>query len=293
MEENNCFYIGSTGFRKSADMYSLLDSDSISEYNFNNLKTNDILYIKTDAIYNFSKILDTIDKKFILVTGCSDYTIPYDIFHDYNEFISFIENKKIIKWFVQNCVYKHDKIINLPIGLDYHTLNKEEMWWGDKKYPIQQECDLIDIKNISKPFYERNILIYSNCHFLTHTKFGNDRINAINTIPKELINIENTRIKRNMTWKNQINYAFVLSPHGNGLDCHRTWESLVLGCIPIVKSSPIDMLYQDLPVLIINDWKEINKQLLIDTITIFKNKKFNFEKLTLKYWLEKMKSHKN
>jgi len=134
MDENNCEYICSVGFRKSCDMYSILDVNNVYDYKFENLKDNNILYIKTDAIYHFSKIIHTINCKFILVSGCSDYTIPNDIFQNIDEFLSFIENNKIIKWYVQNCVYKHEKIINLPIGLDYHTLNSNSFhWWGNNK----------------------------------------------------------------------------------------------------------------------------------------------------------------
>jgi hypothetical protein len=110
MEENNCFYINSMGFRKSCDMFSTLNHNNVNEYNFNNLKNNDILYIKTDALYHFSKIINKINKNFILVTGCSDYTVPNDIFPNIIEFNNFIENNRIIKWFVQNCIYKHNKI---------------------------------------------------------------------------------------------------------------------------------------------------------------------------------------
>jgi hypothetical protein len=108
----------------------------------------------------------------------------------------------------------------------------------------------------------------------------------------DYIKLENNKITRNETWNNQINYSFVLSPHGNGLDCHRTWESLVLGCIPIVKSSLIDDLYEDLPVLIVKAWQEINKELLLQTINNFKNKTFNLDKLKLDYWLKKMEDCK-
>ena len=80
MEENNCFYINTMGIRKSCDVYSVSNNDNINEYNFGNLKDNDIVYIKTDAIYNFSKILNTINHRFILVSGSSDYTIPNDLF---------------------------------------------------------------------------------------------------------------------------------------------------------------------------------------------------------------------
>ena len=45
-------------------------------------------------------------------------------------------------------------------------------------------------------------------------------------------------------------YKFILSPPGAGFDCHRTWEALYLGAIPIVKTSSLDPLYKDLPVVI-------------------------------------------
>jgi hypothetical protein len=46
----------------------------------------------------------------------------------------------------------------------------------------------------------------------------------------------------------------VLSARGNGLDCHRTWELLLLGSIVITRTSPLDPLFEDLPVAIVKDW---------------------------------------
>ena len=54
-----------------------------------------------------------------------------------------------------------------------------------------------------------------------------------------------------------IKYRFIISPHGNGLDCHRTWEALALGCYPIIKSSPLDCMFEGLPVIIVNNWNEV------------------------------------
>ena len=39
------------------------------------------------------------------------------------------------------------------------------------------------------------------------------------------------------TLQQHAHFAFVASPSGNGLDCHRTWEALLLRSIPIVKVS--------------------------------------------------------
>ena len=44
---------------------------------------------------------------------------------------------------------------------------------------------------------------------------------------------------------------------GNGLDCHRTWELLYLGCIVITRTSPLDPLFEGLPVVIVRDWEEV------------------------------------
>ncbi len=60
----------------------------------------------------------------------------------------------------------------------------------------------------------------------------------------------------------QSEYAFVISPHGNGVDCHRTWEALALGCVPIVRTSPLDALYEGLPVLIVSNWCEVTADFL-------------------------------
>jgi hypothetical protein len=55
------------------------------------------------------------------------------------------------------------------------------------------------------------------------------------------------------------NSAFVLSPPGNGADCHRTWEAIYLGAIPIVLKKYWPFGDLDLPVLAVEDWSEIPK----------------------------------
>jgi hypothetical protein len=286
MEENNCHYLDSQGIRKSCDMSSLINSDNLNDYNFNDLKQNDILYIKTDIINLFSHRISEIKCKFILVTGSSDYTVPIDRFANINDFLKILNNENVIHWYAENCIYVHPKITILPIGIDFHS-----SYCGTTKTPIEQEYELINIKRSATYFSKRECKIYSNCHFATTTRYGYDRIDAINNIPCEILYLEPSRIDRKSSWLKQINYAFVLSPLGNGLDCYRTWEALVLGCIPIVKTSGIDSLYIDLPVLIVNQWKDVTQKLLMDTIQDFKNRIFNYDKLTLKYWIGYMKNN--
>jgi hypothetical protein len=117
-----------------------------------------------------------------------------------------------------------------------------------------------------------------------------DRPDAYNTIPKELVFYEPVKTQRNNCWINMARYAFVVSPHGNGLDCHRTWEALALGCIPIVKSSGIDPLFDELPVWIVKEWSDVTADAMRIKIEEFRNRNFNYDKLTVGYWKSKIVS---
>jgi hypothetical protein len=55
------------------------------------------------------------------------------------------------------------------------------------------------------------------------------------------------------------NSAFVLSPPGNGADCHRTWEAIYLGAIPIVLKKYWPFGELDLPVLAVEEWTDVPK----------------------------------
>jgi hypothetical protein len=291
--EDKCNFISSRGILKSCDIksiYPISSSKNLNGYDFSKISKNSIIYICSSAINEFKNKIGDIKEKFILVTGDSDISVPDNILEGF-DFINFIENEKIIHWFAQNCIGTHPKLSLIPIGLDYHTLSRSNHEWGEKMDSIEQEKILISIKNMAKPWKERKIIGYSNFHFYLSGLYCNDRKDAIHNIQKDLVYYEPTKVKREEAWKNQSDYAFVISPHGNGLDCHRTWEALCLGCIVIVKTSKIDKLYEELPVLIVNDWKDINVELLNKTVNDFSEKKFNYEKLSLKYWIELIKNH--
>lgn len=51
---------------------------------------------------------------------------------------------------------------------------------------------------------------------------------------------------------------FCVSPNGNGIDCHRTWEALYVGTIPIVTRSVLTNQHTDLPMVVLDDWSEFS-----------------------------------
>jgi hypothetical protein len=301
MHENNNYYVSSRGLLKSCDYFSLTPNSSTRQLinypqleKIKNIK-NPSIYICSSAIAHFiNTMLPLINFQFILVSGDCDETIPQEILTP-NNFNNLINNKRVLHWFCQNMTLDHPKITRIPIGLDYHTLRDRPLW-GPISTCKEQEKMLQMIKAKSLPFYRRNIKCYANFQFSMNTKLGYDRKDAFQKINKELVYYEENKVTRLITWNKQKDFAFVICPHGGGLDCHRNWEALCLGCIPIVKTSPIDNLYKDLPVLIVKRWKDIDINLLNNTISQFKekyeNNKFNMEKIKLSYWTNLINSHK-
>lgn len=306
--EDKCIWVSSRGLLKSCERHNKMPVSSCGNIDLNiidNLKENEIIHICSwsaviDFINNYVPIIKKLNKKIILVTNDSDSNCPLvDGINDINEkaIINFINSEYCIHWFTQNCNLKHNKVTAIPIGLDYHYYSLVLMPNLTVKFEtaIEQEEKLNNIKKISKPFYEREIKCYGNFLFSKDgIRYSNERYSCYEKVPNDLCVYETYKIERIDTWKNQINYSFVLSPAGGGLDCHRTWEALILGCIPIIRRFNItyEEIYEDLPVLIVDNWSDVTKELLLNTIENFKNKIFNYEKLTLKYWVDKIYNFK-
>jgi len=55
---------------------------------------------------------------------------------------------------------------------------------------------------------------------------------------------------------------YVISPPGTGIDCHRVYEAIYLGAVPVVITSHLDYFYKNLPVVIVKDWNDVTEQYL-------------------------------
>ena len=83
---------------------------------------------------------------------------------------------------------------------------------------------------------------------------------------------------------------FTLSPEGLGPDCYRTWEAFLVGTIPIVRRSCLDPLYEGLPVLIVDNWEDIDEPLLKKSYEEICSKKYDMRRLYTEYWTDKIKA---
>jgi hypothetical protein len=80
-------------------------------------------------------------------------------------------------------------------------------------------------------------------------------------------------------------YKFVVSPEGNGVDCHRHYEALVAGCIPIVERNPlVEKKYQGCPILWTTDYSEITHAYLESKYEEMKGRVYDFSRLLLGFY---------
>ena len=54
-----------------------------------------------------------------------------------------------------------------------------------------------------------------------------------------------------------VQYRFVLSPPGFGIDCFRTWESLLVRTIPIVQNEgDLGLIYEHFPTIVLSKMED-------------------------------------
>ena len=68
-------------------------------------------------------------------------------------------------------------------------------------------------------------------------------------------------------------YKFAISPQGNGVDCHRTWECLYLGVIPIITKSLCMSFFEELPILFVDNYDCITEEYLLEEYKIVTHQK--------------------
>ena len=292
--ENNCKYISIRGLKRLCHFKSnvfISDTQKDKDYFYEILKNNKMfdgmsIFVTSNLLEFFvNEILDKIKHTFILVSGMSVKTCPVEALKKMSLF-KLINHKYLIIWCSQNnTIQYYPKVLQVPLGIDYHSVYNNPSKWTkivDGNSPVEQETYLIDIANNSAPFYERINKIYVN--FNMNTDRFKQRKACLKEIPQHLMAYHQEKMKRTQTWEQTVKYSFVLSPYGNGMDCHRHWEALILGSILIIKSKEFIKMFEDLPVLIVNNWRDINQEVLNNTIELFKNKTFHYDKLTLEYW---------
>ncbi len=246
------FFLGhrpvSTPFLSGDTYRSFADLEISGLEDVRKIKVGDVVFLSAEKLPFFQNIiLPQIHSNFLLITHHGDQSITKD-------YLEVVNSPKLIHWFAQNNQLEHPKITAIPIGL-------EDSW----RHNNGIVKDFIKLRKkrehkIPRVLYgfntNTNLLVRSKAMEILSKFELADRIDV------------NPRKYRKILNK----YMFVASPEGNGIDCHRTWEALYLGTIPIVVGKKFYSQFEYFPGLILESWEELSEFKEKELIEIYKEK---------------------
>jgi hypothetical protein len=272
---------------------------------FSNVCDGELVWVRVSWLKSFVRqALPLIKGRFILVTGDSDSCVPSELLR---EATTILDSANLLHWYAQNYdgTLSTDRISPLPIGIDFHTLCDRATWGESPSSPLQQEQKLKAIgqslspiqNRIAKVYVDfawrkgRGLLSYRRFHPFKGTEFKESRHAVASKIrDNDQVFCQAGPLSRSEMWRARGQYAFVLSPHGVGLDCHRTWEALALGHIVLVPSASLDPLFEGLPVVSLKSWKEITAGNLQKWLVLGQPGSEIDERLHSQYWIGRMRA---
>ncbi|MGH7124708.1 MAG: hypothetical protein ACREFI_10075 [Stellaceae bacterium] len=278
-----------------------LPADVIADLSgYADIREGEIVWVRLSWLSAFvRRVLPLIEARFVLATGDSDSSVPSGLPADLANAI--LASPKVIRWFAQN----HDgaapdRMAPLPIGIDFHSVAEHPIWGEDVAAPGAQAALLMAIRN-DLPSLERRIAA-AYVDFAWGRPLRHRPAPAAAHLPesrhaivtmlrrRDAVVCQAAPLPRREMWRRRGRYAVVLSPHGGGLDCHRTWEALALGHLVVVPSSGLDPLFEGLPVVPVQSWTEVTEENLARWLSAARPDPGARERLTSGYWVERMRS---
>lgn len=265
------------------------------------LKGGEIVWVQANQLpYFVRRCLPKIKSPIILMISDGDPSFPSS-YRAYFDVDRLIKDPRILRIYTQNFdgTISSEKVHPFPIGIDFHTIYRRGGGFGEPMAtPQEQEAKLIALLETLKPTNRRIPRAFCDFHLSNYgVLWGESRLSIREQLEKNgVADFLEAKLPRSELHRRKGEYAFSISPHGNGLDCHRTWEDLVLGCIVIVKSSSLDPLYVGLPVVIVKDWSEVTEENLETWLDQFQDaftNPFYRKKLTNDYWMKKVRAFQN
>ena len=171
----------------------------------------------------------------------------------------------------QNVVVNDERVFSLPIGVE------NERWFPS--------------------VHKRKLLLEKAKYDVAPTRMAYLNINVNTNVNKRLPVLKLLQATTWCTTKQGLNgvrfaeyvddildHFFVVCPEGNGVDCHRTWETLLLNRVPVVLRRNNDKMYHGLPVLLIDSWEQLTERFLLSQRDLFARQPYSVDKLRFNYW---------
>lgn len=223
-----------------------------------------VIFVYTHLLDSFiAHVLPHLTQKFVLLSHSSDDRVT-------ERFCPFLDDVRLIHWFAQNIEIRHPKLTALPIGL------------ANRQWP---HGDTGALARTARRGIARTRPLYLNMELRTNLAHRQPIFAQLAGRP-----FTTTSPRRPFPeyLEELAAHRFCLSPHGNGLDCHRTWEALYLGVIPVVPRGPWMENFTDLPLLAVDRWDAIDETYLVEQEIAIRDSGRRLDKLLLSYWRQRI-----
>ena len=138
----------------------------------------------------------------------------------------------LLGWWAQNNLIDHPLMHPLPIGIDLHS------GW-DSTWPnttLDRWRAYERVRDAAPPRGRRPVRLFMERFSIAHGSNYNERKDAWARCAASA-EVQGARMPKLQMLETYARAQFVLSPRGNGVDCHRTWDVLAVGAISLSLSS--------------------------------------------------------
>jgi hypothetical protein len=257
----------------------------------------ELVWVRGSWLPSFvEQVLPKIRGDFVLVTGDTDSSLPSDA---PASAAALLDSTHLVHWYTQNYdgTGPSTRMSPIPIGVDLHTISQRSAWGAPVASPSNQEVQLEEIARSSPPIAERIPAIYVDFGWSTDptpapigARLHQPRAWIVDFLRAHpLVVCEESALPRAELWRRRGHYAFAVSPHGNGLDCHRTWEALALGQATLVPSSSLDPLFDDVRAFPLASWQDLTTVNLSRWLDQARKIVHPAPPLTTDHWIRRMR----
>ena len=245
-----------------------------------NVQRGDIVFVANPHIYDYWKTIHPkISHPYILITNNGDDNADGSL-------SPYIDDK-IIRWYAQSVLVEHPKLTPTPVGLE--NLFRYQIGIGYQTGNVSFYRRMQ--RRLKKHLITRKPRIFYQFKVRTNPK---DRQPALDYWSKHgLAETVAHKLSPLSYLKKLSGYMFVVSPPGNSEDCHRTWEALYLGVVPIVKDCVATRSFAalDLPLWVVRDWHELDGLTEDDLVKKYDAlmKKADWEPAYMDYWIGRIR----
>ena len=227
-------------------MTVFIDNIRLYKRNIPSTKPQDRDYV--NALMARSDLLDLCSNftqmKFIIFTNLEDTPI--------DDQIRVPDNVLCIS--AVNAIAYGDKVIPAPYGVQRRMNQSDDR--------IEKLIDSMEYV----PSNPRGLL------YVSHNESSNAKRLGIKSLfyDKDWAEVNEQRVPYNIFLYNLSASKFMICPVGNAIDCHRNWEVIYMRRVPVMTRDPyLEELYKDYPVLFVDNYSQVTKELLIENDDLF------------------------